>query len=167
MIENQGARVWVNRILAFLIGGVIALVVMSLVVVAPVRSERDALAKELDEVQHGAERLLAEAKVLAESKSYDNALRTLSTLFEKQPGSSQVVEGRKLYAEIEIAVQAKQQEWETAVGPIRAAWEKAKAAELLAKAEREKQLLEAGMAQTLSQEWERVKDQIRRDWENQ
>jgi predicted Zn-dependent protease len=167
VIQNEGARGWVNRILSFLIGGLIVLVVMSFAVVAPVRSERDSLAKELDEVQNGAERLLAEAKVLAESKSYDNALRTLNTLFEKQPGSNQVVEGRKLYAEIEIAVQAKQQEWEAAVGPIRAAWEKATAAELLAKAERDKELVETGMAQTLAQEWERVKDQIRRDWENQ
>ncbi len=72
-----------------------------------------------------------------------------------------------LYAEIEIAVRAKDQKWEDAVGPIRVAWEKDTAAELLAKAEREKQLVEEGMAETLIKEWERVKHQIRADWEKQ
>lgn len=167
MIKNEGARVWVNRALAFLFGGLIVLIIMSVVVVAPLRSDKQALAKELDEVQHGAERLLAEAKTLAESKSYESALKTLSTLFEKQPGSTQMVEGRKLYTEIEIAIQGKQQAWEAAVGPIRSAWEKATAAELLAKAERERELVETGMAETLAKEWDRVKDKIRRDWENQ
>jgi len=105
--------------------------------------------------------------VLAENKSYDDALSTLDTLFEKQPASSQVAEGRKLYTDIEIAVQAKEQKWEAAVGAIRAAWEKTTAAELLAKAEREKQLVETNMAETLIKEWEKVEDQIRQDWERQ
>jgi len=165
MSNNQDRKIWVNRLLAFLAGGLIMFAIMSLAVVAPVRREKKALAMQLDEVQNGAARLLAEAKVLAESKSYDGALSTLNTLFEKQPGSSQVVEGRKLYAEIEIAVQAKEKKWEAAVGAIRAAWEKATAAELMANAEREKQLVETGMAETLAKEWEKVKDQIKHDWE--
>ena len=159
--------IWINRILAFVAGGLIVLAIMSLAVVAPVRLENEALAEQLDEMQHGAARLLAEAKVFAESKSYDSALRTLNTLFEKRPGSSEVVEGRKLYAEIEITVQAKEQKWEAAVGSIRAAWEKARAAELLAKAAQDKQAVETGMAETLVKEWEKVKDQIRQDWEKQ
>ena len=167
MIKNENGRIWVNRVLAFVVGGLIVLAVMSLAVVAPVRAEKEALAKQLDEVQNGAARLLAEAKVLVESKSYDSALKTLSTLFEKQPGSSQVIEGRKLYADIEITVQAKEQKWEAAVGAIRTAWEKATAAELLAKAEQDKQLVETGMAETLVKEWNNVKDQIRQDWEKQ
>jgi predicted Zn-dependent protease len=165
VLKNENGRIWVNRVLAFVAGGLIVLAIMSLAVVAPVRSEKAALAKQLDEVQNGAARLLAEAKVLAESKSYDSALNTLNTLFEKQPGSSQVVEGRKLYADIEISVQAKEQKWEAAVGAIRAAWEKATAAELLAKAEQDKQLVETGMAGTLVKEWDKVKDQIRQEWE--
>ncbi|MCX7030699.1 MAG: hypothetical protein NTU62_11360 [Spirochaetes bacterium] len=163
---NERGKVWVNRFLAFVAGGLLVFAIMSLAVVTPVRNEKEALAKQLDEVQNGAARLLAEAKVLAESKSYDNALETLNTLFEKQPGSSEVVEGRKLYTEIEITVQAKAQKWEAAVGAIRAAWEKARAAELLAKAEQDKQLAETSMAETLVTEWEKAKDQIRQDWEN-
>jgi len=167
MADNQTGRIWINRILAFVIGGLIVLAIMSFAVVAPVRSEKEELANELDEVQNGAERLLNEAKVLAESKSYDRALNALNTLFEKRPGSSQMVEGRKLFTEIEIAVRAKEEKWEAAAGAIRAAWEKATAAELLAKAERDKQLVETGLAATLAKEWERAKDQIRRDWEKQ
>ena len=165
MSKNEGGRIWVNRFLAFVAGGLIVLAVMSLAVVAPVRSEKEALVKQLDEVQNGAARLLAEAKVLAESKSYDNALKTLNTLFEKQAGSNEVLEGRKLYADIEIVVTAKEAKWESAVGAIRMAWEKAKAAELLAKAEQDKKLVETGMAATLVKEWDQVKDQIRQDWE--
>ena len=165
MLKNENGRIWVNRFLAFVAGGLVMLAVMSLAVVAPVRSEKEALAKQLDELQNGAARLLAEAKVLAESKSYDNALRTLDTLFEKQPGSSQMVEGRKLYADIQISVQAKEQKWEAAVGAIRAAWEKATAAALLAKAEQDKQLVQTSMADTLVKEWDKAKDQIRQDWE--
>jgi predicted Zn-dependent protease len=163
---TERGKIWVNRLLAFVAGGLLVFAIMSLAVVTPVRNEKAALAKQLDEVQNGAARLLAEAKVLAESKSYDNALETLNTLFEKQPGSSEVVEGRKLYTEIEISVKAKEQKWEAAVGAIRAAWEKARAAELLAKAEQDKQLAETSMAETLITEWEKAKDQIRQDWEN-
>jgi predicted Zn-dependent protease len=165
MSNNQDRKIWVNRLLAFAAGGLIMFAIMSLAVVAPVRRERKALAMQLDEVQNGAARLLGEAKVLAESKSYESALSTLSTLFEKQPGASQVVEGRKLYAEIEIAVQAKEKKWESAVGAIRAAWETAKATEIMANAEKEKQLVQKGMAETLATEWEKVKDQIKQDWE--
>jgi len=167
MTKNQGGRIWINRFLAFAVGGLIVFAIMSLAVVSAVKSEKEELAKQLDEVQHGAARLLSEAKVLAENKSYDDALSTLDTLFEKQPASSQVVEGRKLYTDIEIAVQAKEQKWEAAVGAIRAAWEKTMAAELLAKAEREKQLVETNMAETLVEEWEKVEDQIKQDWERQ
>lgn len=162
---NERGRIWANRLLAFAAGGLVVLAIMSLAVVAPARREKEAVAKQLDEVQNGAARLLAEAKGLSESNSYDNALKTLNTLFEKQPGSSQMVEGRKLYADIEIAVQAKEKSWQAAVGPIRTAWEKARAAELLAKVEQDKQLVEKGMADTLATEWDEVKDQIRKDWE--
>jgi len=167
MSNDQNRKIWVNRLLAFVAGGLIMFAIMSLAVVAPVRREKKALATQLDEVQNGAVRLLGEAKVLAESKSYESALSTLDTLFEKQPGSSQVVEGRKLYAEIEIAVQAKEKKWEAAVGAIRAAWEKAKAAEIMASAEKEKQLVQTAMAETLATEWEKEKDQIKQDWQKQ
>jgi predicted negative regulator of RcsB-dependent stress response len=167
MMKNQEGRVWINRILSFVLGGVIVLIIMYVVVISPVRRENENLVKQLDEEMYGAVRLLDEAKVYVENESYDRALRTLNELFEKQPGSNEIVEGRKLYAEIEKKILAKDKEWEAAVGPIRAAWEKARAAELLAKAERDKQLVETSLAETLIAEWENVKDQIREDWEKQ
>ena len=145
--------------------GLIVYAIMSLAVVAPISSQKEALAKQLDEVQNGAARLLAEAKGFADNKSYDSALKTLDTLFEKQPGSSQVVEGRKLYAEIEIKAQAKEQKWDAALPAIKAAWEKAEATELMADVERQKKLLASGMAETLATEWDKAKDQIKQDWE--
>jgi hypothetical protein len=163
---SESGRIWVNRLVAFVAGGLLVFAIMSLAVVTPARREKEALAKQLDEVQNGAARLLAEAKMLMESKSYDNALETLKILFEKQPGSSEMVEGRRLYTEIEIAVQAKEQKWEAAVVAIRTAWEKARAAEILAKAEQDKQLVKASLADTLKTEWEKAKDQIRQEWEN-
>jgi predicted Zn-dependent protease len=163
---NERGRIWVNRLLALVAGGLLVFAIMSLAVVTPVRREKEALAKQLDEMQNGAARLLAEAKVLVENKSYDKAIETLNTLFTKQPVSSEVVEGRKLFTEIEIKAKAKEQKWEAAVGAIRAAWEKARAAELLAKAEQDKQLAETSIAETLVKEWESAKDQIRQEWEN-
>ena len=163
-MTNVG-RIWVSGCIAFVAAGLIVYAIMSLAIVAPIRSQKEALAKQLDDVQNGAARLLAEAKGFADNKSYDSALKTLDTLFEKQPGSSQVVEGRKLYAEIEIKAQAKEKKWNAAVPAIRVAWEKAKAAELMADVEQQKQLLETGMAETLATEWEKAKDQIKQDWE--
>lgn len=167
MIKNQEGRIWVNRIFAFVIGGLVVLVIMFIVVVSPVRRENETLVKQLDEEINGAARFLEEAKAYAASESYDYALRTLNNLFDKQPGSSEVVEGRKLYAEIEMAVQAKDKEWDAAVGAIRVAWEKARAAELLAKAEEDKKLVESSMGETLIREWDAAEDQIREDWEKQ
>ena len=167
MIKNLEGRIWVNRILAFIVGGLVILVIMLIVVVSPVRRENETLVKQLDEEINGAARFLEEAKAYAASESYDYALRTLNNLFDKQPGSSEVVEGRKLYAEIEIKILAKDKKWDDAVGAIRMAWEKARVAELLAKAELDKQLVASGMAETLIKEWEAAKDQIRKDWEKQ
>jgi hypothetical protein len=48
---------------------------------------------------------------------------------------------------------------------IRAAWETAKAAELMADVEKQKQLLQTDMAATLATEWDKAKDQIKQDWE--
>jgi hypothetical protein len=166
-MKNEKGSVWVNRIVSFLTGALILFAVMSLAVVQPTKSQVTDLTKQLDDMQYGAARLLSEAQVLADNGSYENAQRTLNALFEKQPGSLEAVEGRKLYTQIEMTVKAKDQKWEDAVGAIRASWEKAMAAELLAKAEQDKQLVATTMSDTLIREWDKAKDQIRRDWEIQ
>ena len=167
MIQNEGARIWVNRVFAFLAGGLVVLAIMAFAFVTPLRNDKESLTEQLDDAQNGAARLLAEAKEHVESKSYDNAIKTLNTLFQKQPGSSEVVEGRKLEAEISVMVQANQENWEAAVAEIRAAWEKARAAEILSKADEDRQLVETGLSETLVKEWDKAKDKIRQDWEKQ
>jgi hypothetical protein len=166
-MKNEKGNVWVNRIISFLAGALLLFAIMSLAVVQPVKSQVADLTTQLDDVQNGAARLLSEAQVLAESGSYASAQRTLNALFEKQPGSLEVVEGRKLYTQIEMTTLAKDQKWEAAVGAIRASWEKATATELLAKAEQDKQLVATNMSDTLINEWAKVKDQVRREWEAQ
>jgi len=52
MTKNQGGRIWINRFLAFAVGGLIVFAIMSLAVVSAVKSEKEELAKQLDEVQH-------------------------------------------------------------------------------------------------------------------
>ena len=83
---NEGGKIWVNRLLALVAGGLIVFAIMSLAIVTPVRREKEALAKQLDEVQNGAARLLAEAKVLAESKSYDKRSRDLEHAVREATG---------------------------------------------------------------------------------
>ena len=56
---TEVGRIWVNRSLAFVAGGLIVFAVMSLAIVAPIRSQKEEAAKQLDEVQNGAARLLA------------------------------------------------------------------------------------------------------------
>jgi hypothetical protein len=167
VIKNERARVWVNRVLAFLAGGVVVLIIMSVAAVAPVRSQVETLTKQLDEAQHGAARLLSEAKALVASKDYERALSTLETLLDKQPGSSEATEGRKLHAEIQTMIRERDQRWEAAVGKVREAWVKAAATELRAQSEKDRAELETNMNATLDKEWEKIKDQIRSEWEKQ
>jgi hypothetical protein len=165
VFKSDGVNLWANRILWLAAGGLIVLIVMSLVAVAPVKSQNAALTKQLDELQNGAARLLGESKAYVASKSYANAKQSLETLFAKQPSSSEAVEGRKLYAEIESAIGSRDQKWEASVAAVRSAWEKRTAEQLRAEADAARQKVEASMADTLKSQWEQSKDRVRQDWE--
>jgi hypothetical protein len=166
MSRDAGSGVWVNRVFAFLAGGLLVLAIMSFAVVSPVKTKNEALTKQLDEVQNGAARLLAEAKALVENKSYETALRTLATLLEKQPGSPEAAEGKMLSLQIQTAVREKDAKWEAAVAGVRTTWERSKAAELREKADKDRQQVDAGMTETLNSEWELAKEKVRQAWEN-
>jgi predicted Zn-dependent protease len=165
MIRNEQARIWVNRVLAFLTGGVIVLAIMSFAAVTPLKDQNATLTAQLDEIRNGAVRLLGEATVQFQSGSYDNAKKTLEVLFREQPTSNEAVEGKKLYGEIETIVREMDQAWAAASSDVRATWEQTKTEELRANLERERVLLETNMADTLSKEWEKNKAQIRKTWE--
>ena len=166
MSEQREPRVWLNRIVGFLAGGLLTLAVVSLVIVGPTRSDNESLAKQLDEMQNGAALLLSEARVQLASQSYSRAATTLNTLFEKQPGSSEAIEGRIMYADIEAIVLALDQDWAAAVDAIRSEWEAARSAELRAKMEQDRLLMEATLIDTLQREWDKSSVKVRQEWES-
>jgi len=163
MIENVKARVWVNRVLAFLLGALVIYAVMSLSVVKNVKEENAELKKEL----YDPGRLLTSAKELFENENYGEAKKTLDNLFEKHPGAPEIAEGKQLYAEIEAEQNALDKKWETAVGAIREEWATNMAAQLRAEFEKDKEKLEKNMDDVLNTEWDKMKDKIREEWEKQ
>ena len=165
MIENEQTRVWVNRFVAFLLGGAIILAVMSFAVVSPLRKENTTVAEQLDEIRTGAVRLLGEATVQFQNGSYDDAKKTLNVLFEEQPTSAEAVEGKKLFAEIDAILREMDEKWDAASAEVRAEWEKARTAELRANLEKERLLVETNLEDTLNKEWEKSKSQVRKEWE--
>jgi hypothetical protein len=96
----------------------------------------------------------------------------LNTLFIKHPDSNETAEGKKVYTEIEDAVKNQEELdaiWEAAVGGIREEWAKTMAVQLreqlIEKAGKEKEELERDMNDILNSEWEKVKEEIREEWE--
>jgi len=163
MEANGKPRIWVNRIVAFLGGGLLMLIVLSIAVMSPASTRSKELATRLDTIQNGAPRLLAEAKASLAAKDYVSALKTLAVLSVQQPTSPEAAEGAKLSASIEAAIHESDQKWAAAMVSIKKAWELTTAAQLRAQAISQ---AENAMADTLSKEWDSAKDQIRREWEN-
>ena len=130
--------------------------------------------KELDECKYEATLLLNDAKAFFENNNSNKAKETLDILFEKHPSSNEAIEGKKLYAEIETAVQKEQElqkeldtKWEAAVGGIREEWAKTMAAQLRSEFETTREQLEKDMDEILNEEWEKMKGEIREEWEKQ
>jgi hypothetical protein len=165
MIQNETTRVWVNRIFAFLVGGLLLFLIMNF-------SVADKLRKELDASRYEASRLLNDAKADIENKRYDRAKQSLDMLAEKHPGSSEAVEGNKLYAVITTSVQTDQitqtasdLKWKDAVEGVRTDWETKTAAEMRDKITKQSDQLEKDMNNILAAEWEKNKEKIREEWE--
>ena len=165
MIQNENARVWVNRILAFVAGGLLLFLIMNFGVA-------DGLRKELDESRYAAGRLLDDAKGNFENENYNRARQSLSEVEENHPGSNEAVEGKKLNKMIEAAILADQKmqvvndsKWAEMAAGVRKEWEIRTAAEMLDKNAKERDQMEKDMNDTLSTEWEKNKDKIRKEWE--
>ena len=163
MIENQTTRVWVNRVLAFLLGALLMYAVISLSIVKNVKEENEALKTEL----YDPGRLLTSAKELFGNENYGEAKKTLDSLFEKHPGATEMTEGKQLYDQIEAEQNALDKKWEAAAGTIREEWATKMAAQLRAEFEKDREKLEKNMDDVLNTEWEKMKDKIREEWENQ
>ena len=168
MIQNEKLRIWVNRLLAFLVGGLLIFLIMNFSVVSDVKSQNEELKKELEESQYGAKRLLDNAKAYVTDKDYDKAIETLDTLFEKQPGSNEAAEGKKIYPEVQDLIKKEQKKqaemdkkWEAEGGAVQEKWHKEKAAQLREQLEKEmKDVL-------LDKEWEKAKEKVKEEWEKQ
>ena len=167
MIQNEKTRVWVNRIFAFLGGGLLIFIILQASVISTAKKRNEELTKELDESKYESSRLLSEAKAYFEKSDYGNARKTLATLFEKHPASTETPEGKVLYAEIDKKQVEMDAKWDAAVGKIREEWAKTMAAELKVKFEKEREQLEKDMTYNLDREWDKMKDKIREEWEKQ
>jgi len=167
VIKNEKARIWVNRVFAFIVGGLLVFLIMNF-------SVAEKLRKELDESKYEATRLLNDAEAYFENGNYGRAKETLNTLFEKRPGSKEAAEGKRLYAEVELVVEKEQKfqkelnrKWEAAVAGIREEWSKSMAGQLRENFEKDREELEKNMDDILDAEWEKMKDKIREEWEKQ
>jgi hypothetical protein len=158
MIKNEKARIWTNRIVSLVIAGGLMFLIMNYGVAEKLR-------KELDSSKYEATGLLNDANAYFENKDYYRAKETLNTLFEKRPGSIEAVEGKKLYTQMEEAQKALDTKWEAAVGGIREEWAIAMAAQLREDFKKEGEELEKNMDNKLNNEWEKMKDTIREEWE--
>jgi hypothetical protein len=155
-----------NRVVSFLAGGLLVFAVMSLSVVSGAKALNKDLAKQLDVAVNEPSRLLNDAKAQFKDQDYAKARETLSTLFTNRPGSEQAVEGKLLDATIVAAETKANSAWEAASAGVKARWAKEKATELRTKADSTRDELEKGLPAAIDQEWEKAKDQIRKDWEN-
>jgi hypothetical protein len=163
MIQNEKLRIGVNRVMSFLIGGLLVLVIMNMTVVSTIKAQNAQLTKNYNE----AGQMLSDAKAQVASRNYQSAQTTLDALFEKHPGSAEVVEGRKLYTDVAATVAKDSARWDTAVGAIKDKWARDLAARLRSQSEAQRQEMEKDMTDTIAKEWEKAKDQVRQEWARQ
>ena len=156
MIKNEKSRIWVNRIATFIIAGGAMFLIMNYGVTQKLRNE-------LDSTKYEATRLYNEAKAYFENKDYDSAKKTLTTLFEKRPGSNEATEGKLLYTQMETTQKERDIKWNAAEEGIREEWAIAISAQWRADFLKEGEKLEENMETMLSSEWEKVKDKIREE----
>jgi flagellar biosynthesis/type III secretory pathway M-ring protein FliF/YscJ len=164
MKQNENVHVWRARIVAFLVGGLLVFGVLSIAVMSPLKSRNAALTKQIDQDQNGAVRLLEEANTLVKIGSYEKAKKSLDTLFEMHPASSEASDGANLYKSIEDTLREDEVKWAAAVDSVRATWEESIAGSMRDQFEKDRLLMEANMTDTLAKEWEDSKDKVREEW---
>lgn len=96
MEKNERRTMFLNRMVSFLVGGLLVFAVMSFTVVSSANAENEELAAALDTSRFEAERLLEDAKAQLSNRDYAEAEASLTALFANQPGSDEATEGRAL-----------------------------------------------------------------------
>lgn len=165
MPNKENGKIYLNRIVSFLAGGLLVFAVMSIAVVGGVKKQNAQLTMELDASRYEAGKLFADAQAQLEAGDYVKAKESLTTLFAKHPGSDQSTEGKSLFAVIEKEEKAAELRWESVLPGIRKKWSDARAAELRLEADTVRSQLEKGLSDKISQEWENAKGKVRQEWE--
>lgn len=167
MALSEKTKLNVNRVLAFLAGGLLVFAVLSVTVLSNVRTDNAELTDALDTSRYEAGRLLSDARAQLAAGDYKKAALSLESLVENQPGSPEAVEGRDLLVTIETARAEADARWAAAMPALRDAWSAEKAATLHAEADAARAKLDASMEETIDQAWERAETTIRSEWEIQ
>lgn len=165
MADITKLKLNVNRVIAFLAGGLIVLAVMAATVVSTANTKNEELTKALDASLYDPGKLLSAAKADYIIANYARAKSELATLLEKHPGSPEAAEGKPLYDKVVSEAASMQSDWEAAAPAIQKAWSANLAAELRAKSETARAEFEKGLADTVNHAWDQAKEQIRTDWE--
>ncbi len=165
MANQENRSILVNRIVSFLIGGLLVFAVMSFTVVSSAKKANKQLTSTLDVSRFEAGRLLDDAKAQFASENYAEAGASLKSLFTNQPGSSEAEEGKKLLVQIEAAEKAANMKWDNALAEVLMKWFDNRAAELREEADKERAELEAGLTAQIEEEWEEEKEDVRAEWE--
>jgi hypothetical protein len=167
MFDSEKTKTAVGRFIAFVIGGLLVLLVMNMTVVSGAKQQVAQLTKELDESKFEASRLLADARAQFASREFDKAKQTLAVLLEKRPGSNEAADGKRLLNDTEAAVARDNARWEAAVAGIKERWARDMTVQLRGESEKVRLDMEKGLADTLAKEWEKTKDRVRQEWAKQ
>ena len=167
MTKKETMKLYAGRIGLFVAGGLLVFAIMSFTVVNDAKKENVELTKTLDTSRYESGRLLADAKAQLESNDFAEAKKTLTNLFNNQPGSEEALEGKTLMETIESAEKTAQAKWEAAMPGIKQKWADELAGKLRAELDKERALLEENMEETIAKEWEKAKSEVREEWEKE
>lgn len=167
MTKTETLKLYAGRIGLFLAGGLLVFAVMSFTVVNTANKQNEQLTETLDTSRYEAGRLLADAEAQYENGDFIEAKKSLTALFENQPGSPEASEGKKLMVNVVSAEKAANAAWEAAMPGIKQEWGATLAAEIRAEADAERAKVEARMEETINKEWDKEKDKIRENWEQE
>lgn len=141
------------------------LLYINMTLVSNLKEEKTELTEALDTSRYEAGRLFADAQAQLKAGDYLKAKESLSTLFANQSGSEEAAEGKKLMPIIEKAEKEATAKWEAAAPRIKEEWTAELASTLRAETEAERVELEKNMEATVNMAWEKEKDTIRKEWE--
>lgn len=164
MEHSEKRTLIINRVLAFLVGGLLVFAVMSFTVVRSANAEKEELSSALDTSRFEAGRLLEDAKAQLASGDYDEAVATLTSLFANQPGSPEATEGKALLATVEDQSASADLRWEAALPALREQWTETMAAELRAEFEEDRVEFENELEATINEAWEKARPGVRAEW---